>query len=66
MDTRRESKSERLAIQLVHTSKLSMADARLRAELEESKAEIQRQSERLSGGPPTVHKDHPQSIRNYH
>ena len=34
-----------------------MAEARLRAELEESKAEIQRQSERLSGGPPTVHKE---------
>jgi len=34
-----------------------MAEARLRAELEESKAEIQRLKERLSGGPPTVHKD---------
>jgi hypothetical protein len=29
----------------------------LRAELEESKAEVQRPMERLSGGPPTVHKD---------
>ena len=34
-----------------------MAEARLRAELEESKAVIQRPKERLSGGPPTVHKD---------
>ena len=34
-----------------------MAEARLRAELEESKAEIQRLKESLSGGPPTVHKD---------
>jgi len=34
-----------------------MAEARLRAELEESKAENQRLKERLSGGPPTVHKD---------
>jgi len=34
-----------------------MAEARLRAELEESKAEIQRLKDRLSGGPPTVHKD---------
>jgi len=36
-----------------------MAEARLRAELEESKAEIQRLNERLSGGPPTVLKDLP-------
>jgi len=34
-----------------------MAEARLRAELEESKSEIQRLEESLSGGPPTVHKD---------
>ena len=34
-----------------------MAEARLRAELEESKVEIQRLKERLSGGLPTVHKD---------
>jgi hypothetical protein len=38
-------------------TKCSMAEVRLRAELEESKAEIQRPKERLSGGPPTVHKD---------
>jgi len=34
-----------------------MAEAQLRAELEESKAEIQRLKEFLSGGNPTVRKD---------
>ena len=34
-----------------------MAEARLREELEESKAEIQRLNESLSGGQPTVRKD---------
>ena len=34
-----------------------MTEARLRAELEESKAEVQRLKESLSGGPPTVRKD---------
>jgi len=34
-----------------------MAEARLRAELEESMSEIQRLKEALSGGPPTVHND---------
>ena len=34
-----------------------MAEARLRAELEESKAEIQRLKKRPSGGPSFVHKD---------
>jgi len=34
-----------------------MAEAQLLAELEESKAEIQRLKESLSGGTPTVHKD---------
>jgi len=34
-----------------------MAEARLRAELEESKPEIQRPKESLPGGTPTVHKD---------
>jgi len=34
-----------------------MAEARLRAVIKESKAETQRPKERLTGGPPTVHKD---------
>jgi len=34
-----------------------MTEARLRAELEESKAEIQRLKESMSGGPLTVCKD---------
>jgi len=34
-----------------------MAEARLRAKLEESKSEIQRLKESLSGGLPTVRKD---------
>jgi hypothetical protein len=34
-----------------------MAEVRLRAELVESKDEIQRPKERLSGGLPTIHKD---------
>jgi len=36
-----------------------MAEARLRAELEESKAEIQRLKESLNGGPPGVRKNPP-------
>ena len=34
-----------------------MADARLQAELVETKAELQRFRERVSAGTPTVHKD---------
>jgi hypothetical protein len=34
-----------------------MADARLKAELVETKAELQRLRERVSAGTPTVHKD---------
>ena len=37
--------------------KFSTAEARLRAELEELKAGIQRLKERLSGGPSSFHKD---------
>jgi len=34
-----------------------MAEAELRAELAKTKAELQRLKERISLGPPTVHKD---------
>ena len=38
-------------------TKFSVAEARLVAELEKSKPEIQRLKESLSGGPPTVRKN---------